>query len=55
MQIELENLKRRLYVDNKVKNVKFFRGTSADATPEGMAGELNKFFAAPDDEEALND
>jgi len=47
MQIELEALKKRLFDDNKVKNVKFFPGTDADSTPEDMAREINKFFADP--------
>lgn len=45
MQIELELLKKRLYVDSKVKNVKFFPGTDRDAAPEDFAREINKFFA----------
>ena len=45
MQTELEALKKRLYVDNAVKNIKFFPGTNVDSTPEDMARELNKFFA----------
>lgn len=49
MQIELEALKRRLYVDNQAKNVKFFPGIHADASPEDMAREMNKFFADPSD------
>jgi hypothetical protein len=47
MHIELEALKKRLFDDNKVKNIKFFPGSSADATPEDMAREMNKFFADP--------
>ena len=47
MQIELEALKKRLFDDNQVKNVKFFPGSSADVTPEDMAREMNKFFADP--------
>ena len=47
MQSELDALKRRLYQDNKVKNVKFFPGLNADANPEDMAREMNKFFADP--------
>jgi hypothetical protein len=49
MQIELEALKKRLYDDNRVKNIKFFPGPNADASAEDMAREINKFFAAPDD------
>ena len=48
VQTELSALKKILYVDNQVKNIKFFKGSSADATPEEMARELNKFFVAPD-------
>jgi len=50
MQIELEALKKRLFDDNQVRNVKFFPGSNADATPEDMAREMNKFFADPKDE-----
>lgn len=46
MQLELEALKKRLYVDNQVKNIKFFPGSNADSSPEDMARELNKFFAS---------
>jgi hypothetical protein len=49
MRIELENLKKRLFEDNKVKNVKFYPGSEADASPEDMARQMNKFFAAPDE------
>jgi hypothetical protein len=37
MDIELEALKKRLYVDNKVKNVKFFPGFDREASPEDFA------------------
>ncbi len=47
MQIELEALKKRLFDDNRIKNVKFYPGSNADATPEDMAREMNKFFADP--------
>ena len=47
MPIELEALKKRLFGDNNVKNVKFFPGTNADAQSEDMAREMNKFFADP--------
>ncbi len=50
MQIELEALKKRLFDDNQVRNIKFFPGSNADATPEDMAREMNKFFADPRDE-----
>jgi hypothetical protein len=45
--VELEALKKRLFGDNKVKNIKFFPGHNADATAEDMAKEMNKFFADP--------
>jgi len=45
MHVEMEALKRRLFEDNSVRNVKFFPGTNADAAPEDMAREVNKFFA----------
>ena len=45
MQIEQEALKKRLYVDSKVKNVKFFPGSDREAAPEDFAREINKFFA----------
>jgi hypothetical protein len=45
MNIELENLKRRLYIDSRVKNVKFFPGSDREASPEDFAREMNKFFA----------
>jgi hypothetical protein len=47
MQIELEVLKRRLFSDNRVQNVKFFPGSNADASPEDIAREMNRFFADP--------
>jgi len=47
MSIELEALKRRLYVDSHVKNIKFFPG-SWEASPEDFAREINKFFADVD-------
>jgi hypothetical protein len=51
MQIELEALKKRLYHDNHVANVKFFPGKDRDAMPEDMAREMNKFFADPSNSE----
>lgn len=45
MHLEMEALKRRLFVDNQVRNVKFYPGSNADAAPEDMAREINKFFA----------
>lgn len=47
MRSELDALKKRLYVDNKVKNIKFFPGELADAQSEDMAREINTFFADP--------
>lgn len=44
MQVELDALKRRLFVDNAVKNVKFFPGSERDAAPEDFAREMNKYF-----------
>jgi hypothetical protein len=44
MAVELEALKKRLYGDNAVKNVKFFPGFNRDASPEDFAREINKFF-----------
>ena len=45
MKIELNTLKKRLFEDASVKNVKFFPGSDSDASPEEMAREINKFFA----------
>jgi hypothetical protein len=45
MHVELEALKKRLYVDSKVKNIKFFPGSETDASPDDFAREINKFFA----------
>ena len=45
MRVELEALKRRLYTDASVKNVKFFPGRDNDSSPEDYAREINKFFA----------
>lgn len=47
MRSEIEALKQRLYGDNKVKNIKFFPGTSSDSDGEDIAREMNKFFADP--------
>lgn len=55
MHVELETLKKRLYVDNAVKNVKFFPGSNADASAEDFAREINKFFADAEDGENLID
>lgn len=45
MQVEMNALKKRLFSDNAVKNVKFFPGTDRDAAPEDFAREINKYFA----------
>ena len=45
MNIELEALKKRLFEDGAVKNIKFFPGSNNDASPEDFAREINKFFA----------
>jgi hypothetical protein len=45
MNIEMEGLKKRLFKDNKAKNIKFFPGSNADSLSEDMAREINKFFA----------
>jgi hypothetical protein len=44
-QVELKALKKRLFEDSSVKNIKFFPGTNSDASPEDFAREINKFFA----------
>ena len=49
MKIELSALKKRLFEDAKVKNVKFFPGPNGDASPEEFAREINKFFADAED------
>jgi hypothetical protein len=51
MHVELEALKRRLYVDNRVQNVKFFPGTERDASPEDFAREMNKYFVEAENRE----
>lgn len=45
MHVELSMLKKRLFSDNAVKNIKFFPGTDNDASPEDLARDINKFFA----------
>ena len=55
MQVELEALKKRLFGDNKVRNVKFYPGTSSDAQAEDIAREMNKFFADPHTDTAENE
>lgn len=44
MRIELDALKKRLFEDASVKNVKFFPGPNSEASPEELAREINKFF-----------
>lgn len=45
MRIEQHALKARLFDQGSAKNVKFFRGSDSDVSPEDMAREVNKFFA----------
>lgn len=45
MRVELEALKKRLFKDNAVKNVKLFPGSNHDATPEDFARGVNMYFA----------
>ncbi len=49
MGVELNALRKRLFTDNSVKNIKFFPGTNSDASPEDFAREINKFFAEAED------
>ncbi|CAN7428001.1 hypothetical protein [Brucella pseudogrignonensis] len=51
MHIELEALKKRLYVDSSAKNIKFFPGSDRDSSPEDFAREINKFFADSEDQD----
>lgn len=55
MNVELEALKKRLYVDSNVANVKFFPGSNRDASPEDFAREINKFFADAENGESVLD
>lgn len=55
MHINLEALKKRLYKDNAVKNIKFFPGTDNDATPEDYAREIEKFFAGAENRSSEDD
>ena len=55
MQSELEALKKRLFGDNRVKNVKFYPGSNADASPEDIAREMNKYFADPNNSQAISE
>lgn len=52
---ELDQLKKRLFRDNQVRNIKIFPGTDADATPEDVAREMNRFFADPREDEPILD
>ena len=45
MQIELSALKKRLFRDSSVKNIKFFPGYNSDVSPEDYAREINRYFA----------
>jgi hypothetical protein len=45
MQINVQLLKRRLFEDNAVHNVKFFPGSNRDVTADEIAGEINRYFA----------
>jgi hypothetical protein len=49
MQIELSALKKRLFRDSSVENIKFFPGNNSDASPEDYAREINKYFAVAED------
>ncbi len=50
MQMELNALKKRLFKDSSVKNIKFYPGTNSDASPEDMAKGINKYFAAAEND-----
>lgn len=55
MPVELEALKKRLYIDGTVRNIKFFPGFNHDASPEDFAREINKFFGeAETKDDSLN-
>jgi len=54
MNVDSKALKKRLYQDNAVKNIKFFPGTSNDASPEEYAREVNKFFADANDDKKID-
>ena len=45
MRVELDALKKRLFKDNAVKNVKLFPGSNRDATSEDFARGVNMYFA----------
>jgi hypothetical protein len=55
MTRELEALKKRLYIDSAVKNIKFFPGSNRDASPEDFAREINKFFGEAEVAEVEDD
>jgi hypothetical protein len=43
--MEIAALKKRLFEDNSVRNIKFFPGSDRDVSPDDYAREINKFFA----------
>lgn len=43
---EIDRLKKTLFVDNKVGDVKFFPGTKRDVTEEDFSREMNAFLAS---------
>lgn len=45
MKIEQNALKERLFDGEAARNIKFFRGSDSNVSPEEMAREVNKFFA----------
>lgn len=49
MQVEMEALKKHLFDENKIRNIKFYPGHTTDVSPEDMAREINKFFADADE------
>ncbi|GGG90642.1 hypothetical protein GCM10007420_02250 [Glycocaulis albus] len=44
MQINVQLLKRRLFEDSAVQNVKFFPGSNRDVSADDIAGEINRYF-----------
>ena len=55
MHIELARIKKRLYLDNKVRNVKFFPGSDRDFSPQDFAREMNKYFVEAEETENAGD
>jgi hypothetical protein len=55
MHVELKALKRRLYIDSAVRNIKFFPGSELDASPEDFAREMNKYFVEAENMETAED